>query len=236
MSLPPNFPSPWEIIQLQFAHPDVFTMLLKCGGINEVVDSQASLTQLVQGKVNLIAIALHPPESNMMKDALIKKVAREEQTHFIHIDRVNAIATGNIYFNMLTDELNNLKNHLSENGKQLKILTKMSEYDENDTNTIHAVLNVEGPHAFYGDREGKNLDQVLTDFWNNFDSFTLANKVFAMNISHLQDNDFCNHAFGIQIFKARPFYPSGNGISTHGVKLLQKMKENFIYLRQHVLT
>jgi microsomal dipeptidase-like Zn-dependent dipeptidase len=224
MSLPPGFPSPWEIIILRFANPDVFTLLLKCGGINHVVDSQASLTQLQQGKVNLIAIALHPPESNMMKDALIKKVAREEQTRFINIDRVNAIATGNIYFSMLNEELNNLKTHLSENGKTLKILNNIGEYNAADTNTIHAILNVEGPHAFYGDREGKSLDVILTDFWNNFDNFTQANRIFAMNISHLQDNDFCNHAFGIQIFKAQPFYPSGNGISIHGIKLLQKMK------------
>lgn len=224
MSLPPGFPSPWEIIKIQFAHPSLFTMLLKCGGITEVVDSQASLTQLVAGKVNLVAIALHPPESNMMKDDLIVMVATDEQTQYINIDRVKAISKGNIYFEMLNDELKNLTTHLTQNGKQLKLIKKISEYNAADTNTVHAILNVEGPHAFYGNREGKTLPAILADFWNNFDSFTAANRIFAMNIAHLQDNDFCNHAFGIQIFKVEPFYPNGDGISVHGIKLLEKMK------------
>ncbi|MBL0271948.1 MAG: membrane dipeptidase [Chitinophagaceae bacterium] len=228
MSLPPDFPSPWEIIKIQFANPDLFTTLLKCGGINHVVDSQASLSQLQEGNVNLVAIALHPPESNMMKDALIKKVAREEQTHYIHIDRVNEISEGNIYFTMLQEELTNLKTHVSAHGKKLKLLANINEYNADDSDTVFALLTVEGPHAFYGDRKNKSLPEILTDFWNNFDSFTATNRVFAMNIAHLQDNDFCNHAFGIQIFKPQPFYPSGNGISIHGIKLLQKMKEKNI--------
>jgi microsomal dipeptidase-like Zn-dependent dipeptidase len=224
MSKPPNFPSPWDTVKLSFAHPDIITTLLKCGGINEVVDSQASLPQLLLGNVNLVAIALHPPESAMMRDALIKKIAADEQTQFINIDRVNAIGTGNIYFQMLLEEINNLKTHLQKNGKQLKLIKKMTEYNAADNSTVHAILNIEGPHAFYGDRTGKTMPQILADFWNNFEQFTDAHKIFAMNITHLQDNDFCNHAFGIQIFKPRPFFPQRNGITQEGLDLLQRMK------------
>jgi microsomal dipeptidase-like Zn-dependent dipeptidase len=224
MSDPSAFPSPWEQVVLRFANPDIITALLKCSGINEVVDSQASLSQLTEAGMNLIAIALHPPESNMMRDALIKKIAAEEQTSFINLARVNAIASGDIYYQMLKEEMNNLQTHLQQSGKQLKIISNMNQYNADDLNTVHAVLNVEGPHAFYGQRTGRSTAQIIATFHANFEEFTAAHKIFALNIAHLQDNDFCNHAFGIQIFKPKPFFPVKNGITQEGIDLVQKMQ------------
>lgn len=230
MSMPPAFPSPWDNIKLKFNHPNIITALLKCNGINEVVDSQASLTQLIRGKVNLIALALHPPETAMMNDGLIQQIAAEEQTSYINLSRITDIGSGDIYFRMLNEELSNLKKNLSHNGKKLKLISNFSQYKANDTDTVHAILIIEGPHAFLGARMHRPETEIFTDFWNNFETFTNDNRIFSLNIAHLQDNDFCNHAFGIQIFKPTPFYPRGNGISQHGFKLLQKMKEKSILL------
>ena len=230
MSAPPAFPSPWEIIKLKFKHPNIITLLLKCSGINEVVDSQSSLAQLIKGKVNLVAIALHPPEMAMMNDGLIQQIAAEEQTSYINLDRITDIGSGDIFFRMLNEELANLKKNLSLNGKKLKIISSFSQYKAADTDTVHAVLTIEGPHAFFGPRQQKTPDEIWSTCWANFDSFTTANRIFSINIAHLQDNGFCNHAFGIQIFKPKPFYPKGNGITQHGFKLLQKMKEKNILL------
>lgn len=230
MSLPPDFPSPWEMIKLKFKHPNLITAILKCSGINEVVDSQASLTQLVKGQVNLIALALHPPETAMMNDGLIQQIAADEQTNYINLARITDIGSGDIYFRMLNEELANLRKHLSNNGKKLKLIANISQYKATDTDTIHAVLIIEGPHAFFGARQRKTEAEIFATFWNNFETFTTENRIFSLNISHLQDNEFCNHAFGIQIFKPRPFFPNGNGISQHGFRLLQKMKEKNILL------
>lgn len=230
MSLPPDFPSPWETIRIRFKHPNLITAILKCSGINEVVDSQACLAQLVRGKVNLIALALHPPETAMMNDGLIQQIAADEQTSYINLARITDIGSGDIYFRMLNEELNNIKKNLSNNGKKLKIIGNISQYKASDTNTVHAILIIEGPHAFFGARQRRPEAEIFTEFWNNFETFTTANRVFSINISHLQDNEFCNHAFGIQIFKPKPFFPNGTGVTQHGFKLLQKMKEKNILL------
>lgn len=229
MSAPTGFPSPWEQIKIKFNHPNVITLLLKCNGINEVVDSQASLTQLIDAKMNLVAIALHPPETAMMNDGLIQQIAAEEQTSYINLDRINAIGTGNIYFQMMNEELNNLKSNLSNNGRKLKIINQFTEYNAADLHTVHAILIIEGPHAF----QGATLPNGKVDFptfWNNFETFTNNNRIFSINISHLQENAFCNHAFGIQIFKPAPFYPKGNGVTPEGFQLLQKMQAKNILL------
>ncbi|MBI5372598.1 MAG: membrane dipeptidase [Sphingobacteriales bacterium] len=230
MSLPPDFPSPWEIIKLKFKHPNVITLLLKCSGINEVVDSQASLSQLISGKLNLVVIALHPPEMAMMNDGLIQQIAAEEQTQYINLSRITDIGSGDIYFRMLNEELANLKKNTSSNGKKLKLLSAFSQYKASNADTVHAVLTIEGAHAFFGPRQQKSETEIFTEYWNNFETFTTANRIFSLNIAHLQDNGFCNHAFGIQIFKPKPFYPRGNGITQHGFRLLQKMKEKNILL------
>lgn len=227
---PADKPTPWDHIHLVFAHPDIILRLLKCQGIDDVVDSQASLTQMAEAGLNLIAIALHPPEAAMMNDGLIQKIADEEQTRFIFNDRIDAIGTGDIYFQLLNEELDHLEQHLNQGGKRLKLINHINEYNAADTNTIHAIINVEGPHAFYGKRSGRTLAQIMTDFEANFRQFTENRgvRIFAMNIAHLEQNDFCNHAFGIQIFKQDPFFPKGNGLTNEGLQLLQWMQEKQI--------
>jgi microsomal dipeptidase-like Zn-dependent dipeptidase len=228
LSDPQHMPSPWDTIHIGFAHPDIVTTLLKCSGINDVVDSQASLSQLAEAGLNLVAIVLFPPEQNLMRDPLIQRIAAQEQTHYIDPERVEAIASGDIYYQMLLQELSLLQTNMQQAGKTLKFIRSMNEYDEHDHHTIHAVLNVEGPHAFYGIRSGKTAEEISTTFYANFDAFTQAHRIVAMNIAHLEDNDFCNHAFGIQVFKPRPFFPKKNGITQEGIDLVLRMKEENI--------
>ncbi len=231
-SKPEDRPAPWDIITLGFVDPDLLLRFLQCQGINEVVDSQASLSQMIDGNMNLVAIALHPPEMAMMNDGLIQKIAADEQTPYINNAKVDAIGTGDIYFTLLNQELDHLEQHLENHGKKLKLLTTMNEYDAANTDTIHAILNIEGPHAFYGKRSGKTLPQIMVDFRENFRQFMEERgvKIFAMNIAHLQENDFCNHAFGIQVFNPEPFFPQSTGLSNEGLEVIEMMKQKNILL------
>ena len=223
-------PTPWDNIRLRFAHPDIILGMLRCQGINEIVDSQASLSMMTDSGMNLIAIALHPPEAAMMKDKLIIKIASEDQTHYIHEQKRQRIAEGDSYYSLLNEELDHLEQHLLQAGKKLKIIGHISEYDPADSNTIHAILNVEGPHAFYGKRSGTPLAERAAAVKANLVRFITDRgvRIFAMNIAHLEQNDFCNHAFGIQVFKPEPFFPGGTGISAEGLDLLLLMKERKI--------
>jgi microsomal dipeptidase-like Zn-dependent dipeptidase len=230
ISDPANLPTPWDVIKVEFKHPNLITTVLKCQDINEVIDSQASLTQLVNGNVNLIGLILHPVESEMMKARLMRTIADEEQTQYINKSRVRDISTGEFYFIHLNEELKNIKDNLSKDGKRLKIINSMSQYKATDLNTVHAILIIEGPHAFFGMRQGKSEEEIWQEYWENYRSFIGANKIFAMNIAHLQDNEFCCHAFGIQIFDEEPFYPTGFGITENGHTLLRQIERDNIIL------
>ncbi len=222
-------PSPWENIRLRFRDPDLLLQILKCQGINEVVDSQASLDQLISSGVNLVAIALHPPEGAMMRDGLIQKIAEEEQTRYIDNDKTDWIATGNHYYELLIQELEHLQQHQEAGGKKLKLIRSINEYDPAAADTVHAVLTVEGAHAFYG-KKNSSGHYAEAEARAHFMDFTENRgiRIFSMNITHLEKNIFCNHAFGIQIFKPRPFFPESRGISPAGLQLLLDMKEKGI--------
>lgn len=230
-SAPAGRPGPWERVRLRFRNPDLLIRILQCEGINEVVDSQASLDQLVAADLNLAAIALHPPESAMMRDGLIQKIAEEEQTRYIDNARVDAIGTGDIYYSLLLEELDNLQRHISHSGRQLMLLRSLSEYNPADRNTVYAVLTVEGAHAFHGHRSGQSAAAIRRRFRDNFRDFTETRgvRLFSLNIAHLQENEFCNHAFGIQLFKPEPFFPKGKGLTEDGLWLLGEMKRLGIF-------
>ena len=227
---PAALPGPWDLVNIQFQNPTLLTRILKCQGINGVIDSQAAITQLLDGGVNIIGLALHPPESAMMRDRLINLLAEQEQTSYIDLNRIRDIASGDIYFQMLNEELANLLAHENNHGRRLKIMSAFSQYKPSDGNTLHAFLILEGAHAFMGVQQGKREDEKWQDFWNNFENFTDNNRLLSINMAHLQQNEFCNHAFGIQIFKPEPFYPMGKGISPHGFRLLQRMDQKGILL------
>ena len=74
-----QLPSPWDVINIQFRNPTLLTRLLKCQGINEVIDSQASLSQLLDGGANIIGLALHPPETAMMREPGYKANRKGDQ-------------------------------------------------------------------------------------------------------------------------------------------------------------
>ncbi|MFM2138779.1 MAG: hypothetical protein RJA57_1086 [Bacteroidota bacterium] len=227
---PSRKPAPWEDLHLRFRNPDLMLRLLRCQGINEVIDSQASMTQVARAGMNLVAITLHPPEAAMMRDPLIQKIAAEAQTPFIHPKQVARIAGGDACFELLNEELAHLLEYREGNGYRLKLIRSMDEYDAGDTRTIHAVLNIEGAHAFEGIRTGRNSEERWRTYWENFTEFTTARgvRIFAMNIAHLEPNECCNHAFGIQVFRPEPFYPTGCGITPMGVRLLHQMRDQGI--------
>ncbi|HMI79104.1 MAG TPA: membrane dipeptidase, partial [Ferruginibacter sp.] len=60
-------------------------------------------------------------------------------------------------------------------------------------------------------------------YLKNFHGFTEANTVVAINLCHMQQNQFCNHAHGIQFFNPPYFYPTRKGITAWGMEMIDLM-------------
>lgn len=194
-----------------------------------ILDSQSSASNLIEGQVNLVGLVLHAPEQNMAlelhrfltrNDLLVKVVKFFTSKVFgriltkVAMERIVSIGTGKVYYDLITEELDNIETHTtSPDGKyKLKILQKKEEYQELDTNTIYCFLVVEGVHCFFGS-EPVTTPAGEKQFFKNMTSFFDKRRVFAVNIAHLQQNNICNHSFGIKIFDNRLFYPLGSGLN-----------------------
>ena len=222
---PLQAPSPWKFIS---ATLDVG--ILHQLGINplfnEILNSQSSLSQLSK-EVKLIGLVLHAPEQNMAVSLSERKIIQQSQVNLINYDRIKYIAQGNHSYSLIQQELQRLQSQQSENGSRLIILGKAATFNEAAALTTFGVLTIEGLHCFFNDPHAANARQ---EFEDNFHAFTNAHTVLAMNICHLQQNPFCNHAHGIQFFKNEYFYPTGNGFTDWGRSMVQVLVEKNILI------
>jgi len=209
-----NRDSPWTVLESHF-------------GAMAIIDSQSSFTQLVEGGFNLIGLALHVPEANMaigLTGALadiekfkgVFKCLQPAAYAFIHAKADTAGRLPDLqktarYFTTFKEELDNINTHLVHENKQVKILTKASDYKEDDANTVHCFLIVEGIHCFYGPA-AITTEEGWNSFRENLDSFINNYTLLSINLAHLQFNHAINHCFGVKIFKDKDFYPIGDGI------------------------
>ena len=219
--------SPWTFIKAQlevFHDLDIGINPL----FNEVLNSQCCLSQLYEGDVKLFGIALHSPEANMGRGLLEKKIINHGTIPLLDHDRLELIKDGNHYFQFLEEDLQRLNQCVSPadlNGAKLKIIQNSADFNEADTKTICGFLIVEGLHCFFNDQSAINKKE---EFSKNFESFTDANTILAINVCHIQQNPFCNHAYGIQFIKPEYFYPLQSGITAWGKEMISRMMEKKI--------
>ena len=222
-----NAISPWSFIDAKLAiFKDVTISINPL--FNEVLNSQSCLGQLYNGNVKLFGIALHSPEQNMAKGLLEKKIVNRGAITLLDRNRLQLISSGNHYFEFLNEDLQRVTETKSPpelNGAVLKIIKGSADFDETDPKTIYAFLVVEGLHCFFEEQSGANVKEAFT---NNFESFTDANTILAINICHIQQNLFCNHAYGIQFINPGYFFPTRSGISSWGVEVINRMLEKKI--------
>ncbi len=224
-----SWPSPWTNLKA-ILQTDIIDIELN-PLFNEVLDSQSSLQQLCKGNINLIGLAISPAESNMGKSLWEKDIVRDGKVSLIDPGQVDRIRSGTNYFQMASEEIDHLLSNTSGPaalpGANLKFIKNYNEYDPDDINTIHAFVIVEGLHSFSPDENSTDDWNTLKTNFHNFISNPLY-RVFAINPCHLQQNQVCNHAHGIQFFKPEFFYPSGETFCNEGKEMIREIYNNNI--------
>jgi hypothetical protein len=210
-------PSPWQNIKVTFNFLGLNVKISPL--VDDTLDSQSSLSQLQAANVNLVGVALYALEGKIAEELLRMGFIKNGKVKEINPDKLTVMQKGNNYFALLQKELDFLlANTNGGNGKKFKLIKKMSEYNKNDTNTIHGILVIEGLHGLLNDPSASNAKQT---FIKNLDAFTAKHRLFAANITHLQNMPLANHAFGMQFLNKTSFYPTGNGITPLGVELIK---------------
>jgi microsomal dipeptidase-like Zn-dependent dipeptidase len=215
-SKPDEKPTPWEFLDAKLAvFKDAKISINKL--FNEVLNSQSNLTQLTESGVKLIGIILHAPEQAIGKVLSAKKIVNKGSVNLINKDQLAFIASGIHGYELINTELDWLLNAPAPTGKKFKIINKAAEFNDTAPDTVYGVIIIEGLHCFFNSPDNDSA------FDQNFNDFTNNHTVLAINLCHMQQNKFCNHAFGIQLFDPKPFFPVERGITDRGQEVIDMM-------------
>lgn len=212
--------TPWDFIDAKLSiSRDINLRINKL--FNEVLNSQSNLTQLVEADVRLIGLILHAPEQKIGQVLSEKKIINRGKVNLIDKKQLAYLTTGVHSYEIIKEELSWLKKAVAPRpGFKLKVLNKADEFNENESNTIFGALIIEGLHCFFDNPNDPDTKEI---YLKNFHEFTDENTVVAINVCHMQQNPFCNHAHGIQFFNPSYFYPTRKGITTWGLEMIDLM-------------
>ena len=193
---------------------------------NEVLNSQSNLTQLVEAEVKLIGLILHAPEQKVGKALGEKNIVNKGSVSLINGKQLAYLTEGTHSYTLIKEELNWLKIATPPTpGQKLVILNNAADFDETAAGTVFGAIIVEGLHCFFDDPNDPDAKQI---YLQNFHEFTNRHTVLSINLCHMQQNQFCNHAHGIQFFNPAYFYPTQKGITTWGMEMISLMGEKKI--------
>jgi microsomal dipeptidase-like Zn-dependent dipeptidase len=216
--------SPWEKVRKQ----DIPFLLKWCTEFEYILQSQSNLAQLVVNDCNLICAVLYISEIGMIDNGLVKSAAKGKLSRYLQQPRIDKIIAGNPYKLLVNDDLKTLTDaaQFGVNDRKVKMITKRSDYDENDSNTIHVVFTLEGCHSLCDGLRKFKKATIL----DNLDDIRSKLSLISVNPTHIEQSPLCNHAFAMPYLDDEVFRPTGNRISNDGIDIIDHCYENNILI------
>ncbi|RDB03410.1 membrane dipeptidase [Runella aurantiaca] len=202
---------------------------------NDVVDSQASFTQIAQGKGNLVVVSLFPVENAYTKATfikLLKLLTKDLSKKLIQTIEKEQISYWEILMRELEHALKyqNTLHDVEDNGVKRQISYKfihsMNEFDAARNDILHVILSIEGGHAFY--ENPQILNQNPANIINRVREFKTPTatrpRLSHITLAHHAQNRFANQAHAIPLDcagkgGANPvggYNPTGYGLTEEG--------------------
>jgi microsomal dipeptidase-like Zn-dependent dipeptidase len=216
--------SPWEKVRRQ----DIPFMMRWCSEFEYILESQASLSQLIVNECNLICAVLYISEIAMIDNSLIRDAARTKLKRYLQEARINKIINSNPYQLLLNDDLKTLTDaaQFGVTDRKVKLITKKTDYNEADTDTIHVVFTLEGLHTLCNGLRNYNKNTIIA----NLDDLRSRHTLISVNPTHIEQSPICNHAFAMPFLSAEIFKPTGNRIHNDGIDIIRHCYQNNILI------
>lgn len=202
---------------------DVATLPALCSDLPTIIESQTHQSQLAdfQDEV-IIGAALYSVESYVAKAVIPLRKYLKQNSQFKLSQKVLEDAKDNSmkpFKDFLMDRT--LKKYLQ--SPSYNVLTKSSFSKALPKNKVNVFFTIEGCHSLvdrpnFCDAANKYSP---TEILGNLDKVQEKARIIAVNLTHLQQSNLCNHAFGMQIADGNDFFPNGNGLTNDGRKVTQ---------------
>ena len=210
--------SPWEEV-----HIGIDNFLFKKS--NRVLNSQSCFRQLLDGDLLLAVIPLYSTERAFPDSFLLKLVDKFSS-------RINNLLFKDIrdkkisYWQQLNDCYHHLLRAKTDNvpGHELVNFTRC--FEDIIPGKMNVVLSMEGSHCFLDKTEDTVTPDGMNKLIARIKQYKQRNgdqehpRVFILNLTHLTQAPFCNHAFGMKLISHDDFIPTGRGISPAGLSII----------------
>jgi len=234
----------WDEIRLD--EKGLLGKILK--GFEDVLRSQANLTQLKQGNVRIAVVALHGVELAFAERIIFSTLVPLASD--LDSGLLQSVASGSVtYFDMLNRDANRLVADTQDHTK-VHLVTSFKDISEiTDDNVLILVPAVEGSHSFKNFRfdtskigtkhpqqnlklEDENLSATdIKNIVNNFKTFREQYHPFYMTLTHLSRQPACAHAYGVRVRlqnksnllvlgKDKSFKPAGFALTDFGKAMI----------------
>lgn len=218
--------SPWVDIDVK----KIPWLLRWCTEFAYILGSQSNLLQLSADGPSIICAAIFVPERGMTNNSLILKQAEGTLQTYLNPSRLKKINDETLkpFPDLVNEDLNVLLNaeQFGITDKKIKILSKQTPYDPDDKSSIYVVFSVEGCHSLSStlDKNKISKDEIIS----NMDAIADQYPLVSVNVTHLEQYPFCNHAYGIQFIGNEDFRPTGNRIAEDGLAIIRHCYERKI--------
>ena len=192
--------------------------------IGDILDSQASLSQLKAGDFGLVVAAFYSLEHPMIVGSI------EDLTNIRILSKRIPEVSHTLLQNMVdkepgfgyNDVLKALKRHLLNSihaGSGFKVLNQINELD---TNKLNVILAIEGGHVLFNDLKSYTEEEI---FQNLNELKNGPYRFLYLTLTHLANNPFCNQCYGMKLIEDKNFCPTGDGITQLGDEVIQRALE-----------
>ena len=201
----------WDTIDVQLGRPLPLDWILEL--FLDVLDSQSSGDQLLDGNVRLVVLNLYALENAYANTQVIKLLdGLSEQLNNVYLDRVRQGTVS--YAQLILESLRHLATSeapIVHNGRQYRVIHDMQQYrPAAEPKTLFFLLAMEGGHGFYpaGPMPTAADDPAILAEVHQFKQPT--QRLLYVTMTHHAQNHLANHAFAV------PEMFSGNGLGTGG--------------------
>jgi len=195
-----------------------------CTDLPNIIETQIHQSQLADFKDEvIIGAALYGLESYLAEEVIpLRKYLKGSSQYKLSLQLLTDVAANK--YTSFTDFTfkRTLECYLNSPGT-FNILRKESFKSPLPTNKVNIFFVVEGCHSLVDSvnkvENGKGYPPA--EILSNLDKLLQQVNILSVNPTHMQQSNLCNHAFGIQITRVDPFFPTGNGLTDDGRKVIQ---------------
>ncbi len=213
-------------IDAKISRNDITWIPKNCTDLPYIIQSQIHQSQLAElSEEVIVGATLYGCESYLAGAVIeLQQYLVPGSKHKMSVDKLRAIAAdGYATFNLFTKQLS-FDTYLNA-PLSVNILNKEAFNNPLPKNKVNIFFLVEGCHSLVNTIN--KVDGIRrydpNEILANLDIILQSAKVIAVNLTHLQQSNLCNHAFAMQIANITHFIPLENGLTDDGRKVVQAL-------------